>query len=69
MEDLKDYSQKLEREMTLMYARTNTVKADTQILVYEIQGFLRLGELEKAKELLEQINEINKLEILEKIKK
>ena len=69
MEDLKDYSQKLEREMTLMNARTNTVKADTQILVYEIQGFLRLGELEKAKELLEQINEINKLEILEKIKK
>ena len=69
MEDLKDYSQKLEREMTLRYARTNTVKADTQILVYEIQGFLRVGNLEKAKELLEEITEINKLEILEKIKK
>ena len=52
MEDLKEYSQKLEREMTLRYARTNTVKADTQILVYEIQGFLRVGNLEKAKELL-----------------
>ena len=69
MENLKDYSQKLEREMTLMYARTNTVKADTQILVYEIEGFLRLGNLEKAKDLLKEITEINKLEILEKIKK
>ena len=69
MEDLKEYSQKLEREMTLRYARTNTVKADTQILVYEIQGFLRVGNLEKAKELLEEITEINQLEILEKIKK
>tara|TARA_R110000751_G_C13441156_1_gene442899 strand:- start:174 stop:383 length:210 start_codon:yes stop_codon:yes gene_type:complete len=69
MKDLKEYSQKLEREMTLRYARTNTVKADTQILVYEIQGFLRVGNLEKAKELLEEITEINQLEILEKIKK
>ena len=69
MEDWKDYSKKLEREMTLMYARTNTVKADTQILVYEIEGFLRAGALDKVKELLKEITEINKLEILEKIKK
>ena len=61
MKDLKEYSQKLEREMTLRYARTNTVKADTQILVYEIQGFLRVGNLEKAKELLEEITKKNKL--------
>jgi hypothetical protein len=69
MEDLKDYSQKLEREMTLMYARANTVKAETQILVYEIQNFLRIKALDKVEELLEEINTINKLEILEKIKK
>ena len=69
MEDLKEYSKKLEREMTLMNARANTVKADTQILVYEIQNFLRIKALDKVEELLEEINEINKLEILEKIKK
>mgnify|MGYP003642975422 FL=1 len=69
MEDLKDYSKKLEREMILMNARANTVKADTQILVYEIQNFLRIKALDKVEELLEEINEINKLEILEKIKK
>ena len=69
MEDWKEYSKKLEREMTLMNARANTVKADTQILVYEIQNFLRIKALDKVEELLEEITEINKLEILEKIKK
>jgi hypothetical protein len=60
--------EKREREMTLMNARTNNVKANTQILVYEIEGFLRVGALDKVEELLEKIKEINKLEILEKIK-
>ena len=69
MEDWKEYSKKLEREMTLMNARANTVKADTQILVYEIQNFLRIKALDKVEELLEEITEINKLEILKKIKK
>ena len=36
---------------------------------YEIQNFLRIKALDKVEELLEEITEINKLEILKKIKK
>ena len=65
----KEYSDKQNADYLKLYKKTNRVKGDTQILVYEIEGFLELGNLEKAQELLEEITEINKLEILEKIKK
>jgi pentatricopeptide repeat protein len=57
----KEYSDKQNKDYLKLYKETNRVKADTQILVYEIEGFLEQGNLEKAKELLKEITKKNKL--------
>ena len=57
----KDYSETLEKEKLELFKETNRVKADTQILVYEVETYLELVNLEKAKELLKEITKINQL--------
>ena len=57
----KEYSDKQNADYLKLYKETNRVKGDTQILVYEIEGYLELGNLEKAKELLKEITKKNQL--------
>jgi hypothetical protein len=57
----KEYSDKQNADYLKLYKETNRVKGDTQILVYEIEGFLEQGNLEKVKELLKEITKKNQL--------
>jgi len=57
----KEYSDKQNADYLKLYKETNRVKADTQILVYEIQDFLRIKALDKVEELLKEITKKNQL--------
>ena len=55
----KTYSDEQSKKLISLYATTNRVKSDTQILVYEIELKLKRGK--DVSELLKKITEINQL--------
>lgn len=59
----KDYSDKQNKDYLRLYKETNRVKADTQILVYQIESELlyEKNNTSKINELLKEITKINKL--------
>lgn len=59
----KDYSDKQNKDYLKLYKETNRVKADTQILVYQIESELLYANnnTSKINELLKEITKINKL--------
>lgn len=59
----KEYSDKQNKDYLRLYKETNRVKADTQILVYQIESELLYANnnTSKINELLKEITKINKL--------
>ena len=58
-EPWRDYSEKLAKERLQLHKDTIRIKGDTQILVYEVESYLEIGNLDKVKELLTKITKIN----------